>query len=256
MQQPNYQKYAQYYDYFELAGFAESEELNEFLDELFELNSVKTVVDFSCGTGAQCVGLARKGYQVTAADINPAMLELAKQKAAKASINNLKFTQADMRTASLGTFEAAISIFNAIGHLTRKECADFFVNAFNHLVDGGLFVTDILNFSSLQRGGFEQYSSFSREISDGDCLIQHTRQSELDEENKIITISSSTRFQDGVNAPKSIEDHWQMQIYDHQELLSMLKNAGFAKTMMFSAAGAPFEKYKSDNILLLSQKPA
>ena len=255
MQQPNYQKYAQYYDHFELAGFEESEELNDFLDELFDLNSVKSVIDFSCGTGAQSIGLARKGYEVTAADINPAMLKLAKAKAAKLSARKLKFTQADMRTCRLGVYDAAISIFNAIGHLTKAECADFFANAFNHLVDGGLFVTDILNFTALQQGVFEQYSHFSREIADGDCLIQHARQSELDEHDRVITIRSTTRFQDGVSAPKSVEDCWQMQIYDRKELESMLRDAGFAEIMVFSAAGAPFEECDSDNILLVSQKP-
>lgn len=255
MQQPDYERYAQYYDYFELAGFEESEELNEFFDELFALNSVKAVVDFSCGTGAQSIGLARKNYEVTAADINPAMLKLAKKKAANVSAKNLKFIQADMRTARLGTFDAAISIFNAIGHLTKKECSHFFNNAFNHLHNGGLFIADILNFTALQQGAFDQYSNFSREITDGNCLIQHARQSELDEENKIITIRSSTRFQDGVNDPTSVEDCWQMQIYDREELESMLKNAGFGEIMVFSAAGAPFEEKISDNILLISQKP-
>ena len=251
MKQPDYAAYARFYDYFELAGCEESEELNIFLDELFRMNSIKTVVDFACGTGAQAVGLARSGYKVTAADLSAEMLKIARKKATGLPV---KFVTADMRVAELGCHDAAICIFNAIGHLTREECADFFVRARNHLNPQGVFVADILNFKAMSGKAFAQYRRMRREAIIDGLLVQHVRNCTLLKESRQLKIESLTRSQDGKNTPREIRDDWQMQLYDSDELYTLLKSAGFSEINFFGPVGCEFDSETSDSILAICQK--
>jgi 2-polyprenyl-3-methyl-5-hydroxy-6-metoxy-1,4-benzoquinol methylase len=42
----------------------------KILEDHFAQHGVTSVLDFACGTGAQAIPLAQKGYRVTACDIN------------------------------------------------------------------------------------------------------------------------------------------------------------------------------------------
>ncbi|PKL50749.1 MAG: hypothetical protein CVV42_01740 [Candidatus Riflebacteria bacterium HGW-Riflebacteria-2] len=251
LRQPDYASYARFYDYFELAGQDESEELNLFLDELFDINGIESIVDFACGTGAQATGLARLGYQVTAADLNAEMLKIAKKKAKGLKV---RFVKTDMRNARLGEHDAAICIFNAIGHLTRHECCAFFENARKHLNPNGIFVTDILNFRAMQGKAMAQYRRMRREAVIDDLLVQHSRTCSLLKEDRQLCIESITRWQDGIHAPQEIIDDWQMQLYDSDELQDMLTTAGFSEISFFAAAGCEFDDETSENIMAICQK--
>jgi len=252
VKQPDYDSYARFYDYFELAGNEESEELNIFLDELFRINEVKSVIDLACGTGAQSIGLARKGYIVTASDLSSEMLAMAAQKAGKKA--KIKFIQADMRDKLNGNFDAALCIFNAIGHLTSAECRSFFKLVHNHLNPNGIFVFDILNFCAMQAGGFKQFKKLRKEAVIDGMLVQHVRSCKLDKKNRQVQVDSLTRWQDGVNPPGELNDNWQMQIYDSDELKEMLADAGFSETVFFGATGTEFEPLQSETILAISQR--
>jgi len=266
LRQPDYSSYARFYDYFELAGQKESKELNVFLAELFKINDVKSIIDFACGTGAQSIGLARAGFVVTACDLNREMLEQAKIKAQKAEKSgksgkagktgklHLTFKAADMREADYGQFDAGICIFNAIGHLTREDCRKFFANAFSQLNPGGLLVVDILNFPAMAGGVFKEYKYMSREsIVDG-MLVHHVRNCTLSRVRRQIRVRSVTRWQDGFSDPGEISEDWQMQIYDADELQSMLLDAGFSEIQLFGPTGNEFSHDTSDSILAISQK--
>jgi ubiquinone/menaquinone biosynthesis C-methylase UbiE len=253
MKQPDYENYAQFYDYFELAGYEESDELNIFLNEVFNLNDISSVLDVACGTGAQSIGLAKRGYKVTAADKSPAMVKLAQQKAAKRPKLTINFRVANMIDTEYGCFDAAICIFNAIGHLTKKQCGAFFLNMVKNVKKGGLFVTDIFNFTALNAGVFAEYKYMSREMVIAGKLINHVRSSELDPLNRTIHTSSSTRLQDGGNEPSQIDDSWEMKIYDADELTDMLKSAGFKEVNLFGSCGTEFDKDSSDSILAICQ---
>lgn len=254
MKQPDYQNYAGFYDFFELAGFDESEELNIFLDEIFRLNSVTTIVDFACGTGAQSIGLARRGYKVTAADKSCAMIDIAKIKAEKLKDACLSFMVADMINADAGKFDAAICIFNAIGHLTREQFALFLKNAYKHLFKGGLLIFDIFNFDAMLNGKIKEYERMNKEIQVDDKLINHVRLCRLEADDKRLIINSITRKQDGINDPVSIEDEWEMQLYDAQELKKLVLQAGFTEVEFFGPTGTEFNRFESDSIFAICQK--
>ncbi len=76
------------------------------------------------------------------------MLNIAKNKAKKEKLN-IKFIQGDMRTTKVGKFDAVITIFNAVGHLTKHDFESAMQNIHANLNDGGRYIFDIFNLSYL-----------------------------------------------------------------------------------------------------------
>ncbi len=111
----HYDKEAESYDTFNEKN---AEQINQQIEDVIYTHKVKTVLDLTCGTGSQVFWLARQGYEVIGADINLKMLEIAWDKAKQEKLN-LKFIQGDMRTIKVGEFDAVLTKFNAIGHLTK-----------------------------------------------------------------------------------------------------------------------------------------
>lgn len=252
LKQPDYTTFAKFYDYFELEGTTETVELNDFLTEIFNKHSVKSVLDFACGTGAQSIGLARSGFDVTAADLDEAMLKIASKKSRKEKLK-IKFLQGNMKSAKYGTFDAAICIFNAIGHLTRLDCSKFFRNAYNSLNDGGIFVFDILNFTALKTDVFDLYKHFDEEAEIDGWLVKRVRDCSLNRRLRQISIKSYTAWNNTLHFDSLTED-WQMQIYDKNELVKILNYAGFTKLEFFDQNGAPFDENTSGSIMVLCEK--
>lgn len=252
LNQPDYERYAKFYDTFELAGHSESKEINYFLRALFSINGIKTVADLACGTGAQSLGLAKSGYKVTACDLNSEMVELAKSKAGK--IKNIVFKCGDMRYDNYGSFDATISIFNAIGHLSRQDFRKFLKNSKNQLNENGLLIFDILNYESMATSLFDEYKYMKKEALIDDSFVCHIRNCELDKRKKQIKIQSVVHVQDGINPPEKWVEEWEMQIYTSSQIVTLLEKAGFREIQLFGQNGTPFEKDKSDSILAVAQK--
>jgi len=81
IKQYNYDKFAEHYDTLELKADDYYEKANSLLYKVFKKYNIKTVLDLTCGTGAQSISLAKMGYKVTASDISKGMLEIARKKA-------------------------------------------------------------------------------------------------------------------------------------------------------------------------------
>ena len=82
-----------------------------------------SVLDVSCGIGTQAIGLARKGFRVTASDISAGAIERAVKEAAQRQ-QAVSFSVCDMRSASThhGTdFDVVISCDNSLPHLLSND---------------------------------------------------------------------------------------------------------------------------------------
>lgn len=86
-------------------------------------DSVQSVLDLSCGIGTQALGLAQRGYRVTASDISAAAVARARREAVARGIP-VDFSVADMRDAYEHhdrTFDLVIAVENAVPHLLSDE---------------------------------------------------------------------------------------------------------------------------------------
>src|SRR3954462_12169454 len=79
----------------------------------------RRLLDVGCGTGKSFVPMLARGYEVTACDISPAMVERARERAAGSSA---EIVVADVRDLPvLGRFDLVTSIDDALNYLLSDE---------------------------------------------------------------------------------------------------------------------------------------
>src|SRR5271166_4108900 len=83
----------------------------------------QTILDVSCGIGTQAIGLAKRGFVVTASDLSGAAVARARDEAQRRSVE-IDFSVCDMRTAHAHhrrQFDVVISADNSITHLLDDD---------------------------------------------------------------------------------------------------------------------------------------
>jgi len=84
---------------------------------------VQNILDVSCGIGTQAIGLAAKGYNITASDLSSKEIERARKEAQSRGLN-IHFSVCDMREAyhhHQAQFDIVISCDNSIPHLLSDD---------------------------------------------------------------------------------------------------------------------------------------
>ncbi len=99
---------------------------SKILDSIIQQHwgtEARSVLDVSCGIGTQSLGLAQRGYQVTASDLSPKAIERAKREADARGLT-IDFSVADMRQAydhHSRQFDIVLSADNAVPHLLSDD---------------------------------------------------------------------------------------------------------------------------------------
>lgn len=148
-----YEKIAKKYHWFFSSWDNVMNRKMEELVPLFKKHNVNTILDCSCGTGLQSIGLAKKGFNVTGSDLSEKMLEIARENAKEEDINDIKFIQSDfreVRSKVSNFFDAVICMGNSIPHLKQNdEILEAFKNIYECLEKGGVAIFDIRNYDSM-----------------------------------------------------------------------------------------------------------
>ena len=100
----------------------------------------RTLLDVACGTGEHARHLhVTHGYDVSGIDIEPAFVELARQK-----VPTGRFWQADMTDFDLGTqFDVVVCLFSSIGYLCRLDRVERALRCFRrHLAPGAAVLVE------------------------------------------------------------------------------------------------------------------
>jgi magnesium-protoporphyrin O-methyltransferase len=74
----------------------------------------KRVLDAGCGTGAMTEELARRGAEVFAIDISPALVDIAAKRLPQELAPRVTFTSGDMLSADLGSFDHVMAMDSMI----------------------------------------------------------------------------------------------------------------------------------------------
>lgn len=106
------------------------------------------VLELGSGAGRMAIDLAAQGHTVTGLDVEPALLEVARQQAGaceRAVRQRLRWVEGDMRDFDLGErFDRVIVPFNTLCCLlTREDLGRCFAAARRHLESDGLLAFDI-----------------------------------------------------------------------------------------------------------------
>ena len=118
--------------------------------------TARTVLDVACGIGTQSLGLAGRGYDVTASDLSPRAIERAREEAAARNLP-IRISVADMRQAfdhHGRTFDAVIACDNAVPHLlSDDEILAAFQQFHRCTRPGGVCVISVRDYAAMELGG-------------------------------------------------------------------------------------------------------
>ncbi len=225
---------------------------NETIEKVLKKYKVKTVLDLTCGTGSQVFWLAKRGYEVTGSDINLSMLKIAKKKALAKKMS-IRFLQGDVRTIKVGTFDAVLTIFNAVGHLTKAGFDKAMGNIHKNLNDGGIYIFDIINASYVRNADNITKMSFESIKTVGDTKIREIQHSIID--NKGVLISYTTAYEQQASGRlKELRYTITLQLYTAAELQDMLLRNGFKILGQYGIDGSKFSETKTERIVMVAQK--
>lgn len=93
---------------------------NSIISRLPENLAGKRILDAGCGTGAVALELANKGALVTAVDLSPNLIELAKSRIPESERQNIQFHSGDMLDEAYGDFDYVIGMDSMI-HYCAKD---------------------------------------------------------------------------------------------------------------------------------------
>jgi 2-polyprenyl-3-methyl-5-hydroxy-6-metoxy-1,4-benzoquinol methylase len=232
---PEYDKLAKYFD---IGETKKTKIENIFIEKILKRNFVKSVLDFTCGTGSQTIHLHKKGYKVTGCDISQPLLEIARRK----SQNSIQFIHGDMRKTKISShhnpedmdsihnnkFDAVISIWNAIGHLSKKDFNKTLKNINAHLNLEGIYVFDIFNASAINETNVHSVQNLhmviDKKIDDElFCLVQYSKV----EKNNMLASYNYHTIQAQNEKPNLMKSKFKLQMYSLSELNDMLSENGF-----------------------------
>lgn len=245
----HYDKAAKHYDAFNEEN---SKVINHTIERILKQYRVKTVLDLTCGTGSQVFWLTNHGYEVVGSDINLPMLRIAKAKAKKIKLD-IKFVKGDMRNIKIGQFEAVITIFNAVGHLTKVNFEKAIRNIRSNLKQGGLYIFDIYNLSHLMRNDQITKLTIDWQRTTGNTKIRDIQYSTINA--KGILASYTTSFiQKDSHKPRISKEAQTLQTYTANQLKEMLQRNGFKVLRQCGIDGSKFSEYKTDRIVTVAKK--
>ena len=113
-----------------------------------------SVLDAGCGTGRVAIELARRGVDVVGVDIDPPMLESAREKAP-----DLHWVAADLRTVDLGrSFDVVAAPGNVMIFLAPGTESEVVANLARHVAPDGVLVA-----------GFQLGGRYDLQHYDVDC---------------------------------------------------------------------------------------
>ena len=229
-----------------------TEKVNAIIERIIRQFGVKSVLDMTCGTGSQVFYLKERGYNVVGSDFSPPLLEIARNKARKLS-QDVRFIDGDMRTIKIGKFDAVITIFNAVGHISKDDFSLAMDNINSNLNLGGIYMFDILNLEAMTNAVVADLA-YQVKKKVGQYQLLSSQSSTIDREKGLLTSYDHMMVQKDVEKPDMYENIFSLQIYKINELKEMLCNAGFETIAVYDMSGDEFKQETSRNILLVTKK--
>ena len=225
---------------------------NTVIEKLLNEQNVKSVLDFTCGTRSQVFFLKKIGYDIAGVDFSPALLKIARNKAFQKNLS-INFIAGDMRSSKIGKYDAVITIFNAIGHLSKNDFQNTLKNIYNNLNDGGVYVFDIFNLETMNDDSVNDLAMNYTKFID-DCQLHHTQHSTINRIEGLLTSYDTYSIQKNNNKTKTLTNIFSLQIYSSKELGELLTKNGFKTLGQYSLDKSKFVEEKSINILTVAKK--
>ncbi len=229
-----YRRFARYYDtiYRDLVDYDGDVRFLEAVFTRFRSTRPRNLLDLGCGTGNHAIPLARRGYAVTGIDLSPAMLALAREKAARAKAR-IRFAAADMRSFELGeTFDAVVCMFGAFGYvLTSRDVLRCLRHVRRHLERDGLFIFEFWQRSAARP---PPYQSWLHQ-KDPDYEIVRLSEARFDSRTGRLPIEFRFFVFRGRRLIDRFDELHVIQAYSIDGMRNLLRRGGFDLLRVFAA---------------------
>ena len=156
--------YSQFAEYYE-AVFPYRDEVAAFLRSYVPDGS-RRILDAGCGTGHYCGRFAADGFDVVGIDLDPRMIDVARQTYPAATFRCLNML--DVGTLA-GPFDFVFCIGNVAPHLTQAEFARFAGDVAKILRPGGVWVFQVVNWDYVLTHG--AYAFRPRKLGSGGAVF-------------------------------------------------------------------------------------
>lgn len=244
-----YQQLPQFFDAHNINE--DTEDKNALIEKLLKEQGIKTVLDMTCGTGSQVLYLAQHGYQITGSDLCPDLIKIARNKAMEMKLD-VQFLEGDMRNINMGRFDAVITIFSAIGHVSRSDFEKTLKNIRQNLNSGGIYIFDIFNLQALTE---EVVKNFKMDIQTevGGVKFRNQQYSEIDREKGLLISHDKYTIIKDDGDPDYKTNTFSLQLYTAQELSAILEKNGFEVLNQYDMEGQELNPAQSLNILTVAK---
>ena len=243
-----YDNFAYLYD--ELMNDFDYEKWFEYIKEIFHKYNKKPVeiLEMACGTGSLSYYIGKEGYKLTCFDLSEEMLSIAYEKLKR--LKNVKILRQDMTSFTINKkFDSVISICDSINYILDKgDLLKTFTNVYNHLNDDGIFIFDINSYYKLK-----EVIGNNIFVEDRDN-IYYTWQNNYDDKEDICEFYLTFFYsEDGENFIRFDEKHLE-KAYKTEEIITLLKEAGFANVEAYDGFTFDIPGKKSERINYVARK--
>ena len=245
-----YDELSQYFDAHNIGD--DTNEKNAVIANLLKEFSANNILDLTCGTGCQVFYLKNLGFEIIGADFSEKLLKIARKKAEDLGVE-AEFIDGDMRDLQVGNFDAVITMFNAIGHLTKDDFALALKNIYNNLREGGIYIFDIFNLDVFTDQKVADLAMDFEKIVNGD-KIHNIQYSTLNKDTGMLTSHDKYEISEASGKVKKLENSFDMQIYNLSQLQNILSENGFKIIKNSGILGEEFIENSSLNMLIVAQK--
>ena len=222
----------------------------DYLERLFAVRPVHTVLDLACGTGTMACLLAERGYELIGVDFSPEMLAVAAEKALDVAGERPIFLCQAMEDLDLyGTVDACVCLLDSVNHVTEPErLAHALARVLLFLEPGGLFVFDVHTPEHLRAldGGL-----FLDETDEGYCVWR----TEYDPAERICTYAMDVfrHVQDDLwSRDGEIHEEY---AYTVEQLTELLQKTGFVDVRCYGDRTQAPPEDGADRVFFTARKP-
>lgn len=239
------------------------DEISKYYDEIFKVSKEqvdfisgivgskpKSILDIACGTGNCAIELSKKGYNLTAVDLDSKMIEELSKKTATLNID-IKFSQANMMNLidklKDKKFDAIYCIGNSLVHLNDlNEIKEFFMEVKKLLNEDGVFIFQIINYDRILKENIK----FLPTINNDFVPLSFKRFYEYDESINKIKFKTILEVEG-----KKIENEVDLFPLLYEQAIRLLEEVGFKEINAFgNFKKSDFDKESSYALIIEANK--
>ncbi len=209
-----------------------NQRLADFLPDLLDRFGVQAgdVLDVACGVGDLAIGLAQRGYTLTGVDLAPAMIDIARQRAAAANVA-VGFEVADMRRLpDVAAFDLLLCFGDSLNYLlTAADFRKTLTSMRRALRPGGWAIFDLLTAYAVAT----YYADQAYILQNSDEVFEaHENDYDRAREVGTLTVTAFVRRPDG--AYHRVRETHHQRGYEPERVQRWAEAAGFTDLTWFT----------------------